>query len=159
MGKLEFARGGTLFLDEIGDLSSAAQAKLMKVLQEGTFERLGGTESIQANVRIIAATNHNLGEMVEAGTFRQDLAYLIQKIHIHLPSLRDRKDDIPQLATHFMHEMATHLNKEVPQLSSAAQTALQTHDWPGNARELEHRIQRAVVECSDSTIQKEDIAL
>lgn len=159
VGKLEFSRGGTLFLDEICDLSLAAQAKLLKLLEDGTFERLGGTQAIQPNVRIIGATNRDLGQMVEAGTFRQDLAFILQKHHIHLPSLRDRKDDIPTMATHFMREMATHLNKEIPQLSSEAQTALQSHDWPGNARELEHRIQRAVVECSDSTIQKADVVL
>ena len=159
MGKVEVGQGGTLFLGEIGDLSLTVQARVVRLLEEGTFERHGGTEVIEANVRVIAATNRDVEKMVSNGTFRQDLALFLQKIQVRLPSLRERPEDIAPLVNHFMEEMAVHLGREVPQLSPEADQALQAHDWPGNIRELEHRIQRAVAECTESVIQTEDVGV
>ena len=158
-GKIEVARGGTLFLDEIGDLGLSTQAKLLRLLEDYTFERIGGSEMLEADVRVVAATGWNLEELVEAGVFRQDLAYLLLKLPLQLPPLRERREDIPLLATHFMEKMAANLDKAVPGLSPEALRALQDHEWPGNVRELENRVQRAVAICPEPSIRREDIAL
>jgi transcriptional regulator with AAA-type ATPase domain/ligand-binding sensor domain-containing protein len=158
-GKVELAQGGTLFLDEVGDLTLEAQVKLLRLLEERTFERVGGTETFHADVRVVAATNRNLQQMVAAGTFREDLYFRLQVFPLQLPPLRQRRDDILQLAIHFMENMAAHLDKEVTHISPEAVAALQRYDWPGNVRELEHSVQRAVIICKGSTILARDIAL
>ena len=158
-GKVELAQGGTLFLDEVGDLALEAQVKLLRLLEEQTFERVGGTATFHADVRVIAATNRNLQQMVRAGSFREDLYFRLQVFPLQLPPLRQRREDIPPLATYFMGNMAAHLDKEVTHLSREAVAALQAYDWPGNVRELEHSVQRAVIVCKGSTILASDIAL
>ncbi|MEW6755634.1 MAG: sigma 54-interacting transcriptional regulator [Candidatus Latescibacterota bacterium] len=159
LGKIELARGGTLFLDEIGDMPLATQAKLLRLLEEGTYERVGGTEELSAQVRVVAATNRNLEEMVAQGTFREDLFYRVQVVPVRLPPLRERADDIPLLATYFMEAMAAHLGKGVRRLSPEALARLRAHTWPGNVRELQHVVQRAVIACQGDTLQVDDILL
>ena len=159
LGKIELAEGGTLFLDEIGDLAPEAQAKLLHVLEERTFERVGGTETLRVDVRVIAATNRDLRGMVDAGTFREDLYFRLQEFVVELPPLRQRMEDIPQLASYFMERMAGHLDKEVTDLTPEALAALRAHSWPGNIRELEHTVRRAVIQCRGSVIRAEEIVL
>ena len=158
LGKIELADGGTLFLDEIGDLSFEAQVKLLRFLDEHAFERVGSTRTINPDVRVIAATNRDLRQMVEAGQFREDLYFRLRIFPVQLPPLNKRREDIPLLAVYFMQEMAAHLHKEVTQLTPEALHMLQAYDWPGNVRELEHTIQRAVIVCRGTAIQAEDIA-
>ena len=159
LGKVEVAEGGTLFLDEIGDMAPDAQVKLLQFLEEGTFERVGGTRILEADVRVIAATNRDLQQMIEAGSFREDLYFRLRVFPLELPPLRRRREDIPVLATYFASRMAAHLHKEVRELTPAALEALTAYDWPGNVRELEHEMQRAVVVCREPVIRAEDIAL
>jgi DNA-binding NtrC family response regulator len=159
LGKVELAAGGTLFLDEIGDMSLEAQVKLLRLLEEGFFERVGGTTTQHSDARVIAATNRDLEGMVAAGTFRKDLYYRLRVFPVRLPSLRDRADDIPLLATYFMEKMATHVGKRLTRLSPEALVALRGYRWPGNVRELEHVIGRAVVVCRDTVIRTEDFGL
>ena len=159
LGKVELAEGSTLFLDEIGDLSPEAQAKLLQFLEDRTFERVGGTETLRADVRVVAATNRDLRGMVEAGTFREDLYFRLQGYIVELPPLRERREDIPQLASYFMEQNAAHLDKRVTHLAPDALVALRAHDWPGNVRELQHVVGRAVIECSGPGIHAEDILL
>ena len=144
-GRFELANGGTLFLDEIGEISPAIQVKLLRVLQNGKFERLGGTRTIEADVRIIAATNKNLHKEVEEKRFREDLFYRLNVINIHVPALRERKEDVQLLATHFLKLYADKNNKAIDDFAEDAMLALTTYDWPGNVRELENAIERAVV--------------
>ena len=144
-GRFELAHGGTLFLDEIGELPLAVQAKLLRVLQTGDFERLGGTKTLAVDVRVIAATNRNLSEMVAAGTFRDDLYYRINHFLIELPALRDRPEDIPVLANHFLARHARQLSRDVRSISSAMLDDMMARPWPGNVRELEAHIQRALI--------------
>ena len=135
-----------MFLDEIGDMSLEAQVKLLRLLEERTFERVGGTETLQADVRILAATNRNLQQMVEAGTFRDDLYFRLQVFPVQLPPLRERREDIPLLAIYFMQRMAAHLNKaQVTQLTPQALSVLQAHDWPGNVRKKETAMIRLTI--------------
>lgn len=157
-GKFEQAHNGTLFLDEIGDMNPAIQAKLLRVLQEGTFERLGGSETLYSNVRIIAATNKNLEEAIANKEFREDLYYRLKVITIALPPLRTRKEDIPELANFFLAKHRAQLNK--PDISLAADTLeeLLKYDWPGNVRELENVLKRAVLLCKSDVITGEIIA-
>jgi two-component system, NtrC family, response regulator PilR len=143
-GLLEVAESGTIFLDEIGDMSPMTQVKLLRVLQERKFRRLGGTEEVEANIRIIAATNRDLGKMVAAGEFREDLFYRINVIPMKLPPLRDRQDDIQALAEHFVEKYAQHMKKDIQGISGAAMVCLRSYAWPGNVRELENAIERAV---------------
>jgi transcriptional regulator with GAF, ATPase, and Fis domain len=157
LGKVELAEGGTLFLDEIGDLAREAQTKLLQFLEERTFERVGGTETLHVDVRVIAATNRDLRRMVETGGFREDLYFRLQEYQVVLPLLRERREDIPLLARYFAARMAAHLDKEITRLTPEALSALQAYDWPGNVRELEHAIKRAVVVCPGSVIRAEDI--
>jgi two-component system, NtrC family, response regulator AtoC len=144
-GRFELAHGGTLFLDEIGDISPRTQVKLLRVLQERSFCRLGGTELIEVDVRLIAATNRKLVELVESGLFRRDLYYRLNVVNIHLPTLQERKDDIPLLAERFMQKFNIEFNKQFDRLEKAALSRLMDYHWPGNVRELENVIERAVV--------------
>ena len=143
-GLLEVAEKGTIFLDEIGEMSPMVQVKLLRVLQERKFRRLGGTEEVEANIRIIAATNRDLGKMVAAGEFREDLFYRINVIPVKLPPLRERQDDVQPLAEHFVAKFAQQMNKDVRGISGAAMQCLRNYAWPGNVRELENAIERAV---------------
>src|SRR5262249_15415441 len=143
-GRFELADGGTLFLDEVGDIPASMQAKLLRVLQERRFERVGGAESIEVDVRVIAATNRSLLKLVKQGTFREDLYYRLNVVKFDLPALRDRPEDIPLLATHFAGKYAR--PSEAPkQLSPQAMEVLLHYRWPGNIRELENAIERACV--------------
>ncbi|MGR3317218.1 MAG: sigma-54 interaction domain-containing protein [Candidatus Anammoxibacter sp.] len=144
-GKFEFADKGTLFFDEIGDISLKTQAKLLRVIQEKRFERVGGNELVSADVRIIAATNQDIKKMVKETRFRQDLYYRLNVIPITTPTLRERKDDIPLLARHFLEKYSAANNKEIKEISQNVLNTLISHDWPGNVRELENTIERAVV--------------
>jgi formate hydrogenlyase transcriptional activator len=159
LGKVELAGGGTLFLDEIGDLSLVAQAKLLRLLEERTFERVGGTQTLRAEVRVIAATNRGLAGMVTAGQFRQDLYFRLQGFTVWLPPLRQRIEDIPELALFFAARMATHLDKRIDGFEPAALIRLQDYSWPGNVRELEHAVQRAVIVTAGPRLRAEDLAL
>ena len=143
-GLLEIAEKGTVFLDEIGEMSPLVQVKLLRVLQERTFRRLGGTEEVEADIRIITATNRDLSKMVAEGTFREDLFYRINVIPIRLPALRERPEDVPLLAEHFAARFAEQMGKPITGISGAAVVALRAYSWPGNIRELENAIERAV---------------
>lgn len=152
IGRLEEARNGTLFLDEIGDFSMTTQVKLLRVLQERQFERVGSNEPIDANVRIITATNRNLEEMVEQGLFRQDLYYRINVFPVFLPPLRDRRNDILLLADHFVEKYSGQMKKDVRRISTPAINMMIAYHWPGNVRELENCIERAVLLSTDGVI-------
>jgi two-component system NtrC family response regulator/two-component system response regulator HydG len=144
-GRFKIANGGTIFLDEIGEISPAIQVKLLRVLQERSFERVGGNETLSVDVRIIAATNRNLREMVEAQTFRADLYYRLNVVALEVPPLRARKDDLGALVDHILPRLALELGLEQPTLSPAAMRLLRAYDWPGNVRELENVLERALV--------------
>ncbi len=156
-GKIELAEGGTLFLDEIGELAPILQAKLLRVLQEREFERIGGGKPIKANVRLLAATNRNLGEDVKNGKFREDLFFRLNVVQIEVPPLRRRKSDIPLLAHHFTRKYSELCKRGVHGISREAQQALVNHEWRGNIRELENAIERAIVLGSADTIQLDDL--
>jgi DNA-binding NtrC family response regulator len=151
-GRLETADQGTLFLDEIGDLGLGLQPKLLRVLQSRKFERLGSSAAISLNIRLICATNRDLAEMVQKGTFREDLYYRLNVVQIHLPALRERRDDIPLLAQHFLQVSAEQFGKKTKRFSQAALRALEEYTWPGNVRELENAVQRAVVLCEGPAV-------
>jgi formate hydrogenlyase transcriptional activator len=144
-GKFELADRGTLFLDEIGDLPAEAQAKLLRVLQEHEVQRVGGTKAIPVNVRVIAATHKDLAECMDRGRFRPDLYYRLGVFPIHLPPLRERRDDIPLLVAHFTRRFAERQHKQTPHISREALEQLSTYDWPGNVRELQNILERAVI--------------
>jgi len=159
-GKFELAHGGTLFLDEIGDLPFALQGKLLRFLQEREFERLGGRETLRADVRVVSATNTHLEEQVEADKFRQDLYYRICVLQLEVPALADRGPrDIERLADHFLDVYARKHRRRICGISPQAMALLQRHDWPGNVRELEHCLESAVVLTRDERIQAEDLSL
>jgi two-component system response regulator HydG len=156
-GRFELADGGTLFLDEVAEMSPHVQVKLLRVLQEGEFERVGGGQTIRVDARIVAATNKDLEAEVKAGRFREDLFYRLNVIQIPLPPLRDRRDDIPLLAQHFLERFAARNQKRVSGVSFEALQALQAWPWPGNVRELENLMERAVVLCRGDVIGIEDL--
>jgi len=151
-GKFELADGGTIFLDEIGELSAMTQVKLLRVLQEQEFERVGGTETIKVNVRVIGATNSDLEDAIEMGNFREDLYYRLNVFSIYLPPLRERKTDILLLADHFMIKYGRQQGKAIKRISTPAIDMLMRYHWPGNVRELENCIERAVLICQDNVI-------
>ena len=159
LGKVELAAGGTLFLDEIGDLPLGAQAKLLRLLAEKTFDRVGGTQTLRAEVRVVVATNRNLEKMVKEGTFREDLYYRLQGLQVRLPPLRERWEDVAALARHFLRFKAAHVAKPITDISPGALHLLQSYNWPGNVRELEQTIERAVTFCQGEVIQAEDLRL
>ncbi len=157
-GKFEMADGGTIFLDEIGDISAKLQMDLLRILQERSFYRVGGSEEIQVDVRVIAATNSNLHDAVISGKFRDDLFYRLNVINIHIPPLRERREDIPLLAHSFVERLAHELGKEVGDLSEGALKILMDYNWPGNVRELENAVERAIVTCRSHVLTEEDFA-
>jgi formate hydrogenlyase transcriptional activator len=158
-GKFELAHGGTIFLDEIGDLPLETQPKLLRVLQEQKFERLGGTRTIRVDTRVIAATHRDLPQMVKDGKFREDLFYRLNVFPINLPPLRQRKEDVPLLANYFAHRASIRLGKPECTISDAASDRLQAYSWPGNVRELENIVERAVILCRGTSIKREHICV
>jgi len=157
-GMFEVADSGTLFLDEIGNISLATQAKLLRVIQEREFKAVGDTRTQSANFRLLTATNKDLKAMVAEGTFREDLFYRINIFPIQIPPLRERRDDIPPLAFHFLKVFSEELGKNVTEFSEGAMSALVHHDWPGNVRELENAIHRAVILASDRVVRQAHLA-
>jgi len=157
-GMFEVANEGTLFLDEFGNIPLSTQAKLLRVIQEREFRPVGSTQVQTTNVRLVAATNKDLQAMVAAGTFREDLYYRINVFPIHAPALRDRREDIPALALHFLKDVCKDLDRPVPEISEAAMSALVQHGWPGNVRELENVMQRAVILSTDNVIRQANLA-
>jgi len=156
-GRFELADSGTLFLDEIGEIPRSTQVKLLRVLQEREFERVGGTETLKVDVRVIAATNRDLEAEVAAGRFRDELFYRLNVVTVMMPPLRRRKGDIPALVNHFIEKYARTYNKEVNALGPGTLNALLAHDWPGNVRELENAIERAIVLCTDGALTVNDL--
>ncbi|MEW4567670.1 sigma-54 dependent transcriptional regulator [Tautonia sp. JC769] len=157
VGRFEAADGGTLFLDEIGDVSPAMQAKLLRVLQTGNFERVGGTETLKVDVRIVAASNKRLDELVRQGVFRSDLYYRLRVVPIDLPPLRDRREDIPLLAMHFLNKLAARSTPPVTEIDPEAMHALYSYNWPGNIRELENAIKAAVALADGTMIHRSNL--
>lgn len=159
VGRFEMADGGTLFLDEIGNLGLAQQAKLLRTIQSGELERVGSSKTRKVDVRLLAATNTDLGQAVAEGRFRQDLLFRINTIEIHVPPLRERREDIPTLAQFFLRRLAARYQKSIAGFDPAALRALQEHPWPGNVRELEHAVERAVLLAHANLIQASDLGL
>src|SRR6188508_407403 len=159
IGRFEQADGGTLFLDEIGDMSPSTQAKILRVLQEHEFERLGGTRTLRVDVRLVAATNRDLAGMVQSGHFREDLYYRLNVVSIEMPPLRERKDDIVPLASSFIRKFAAELKKRIDGLEPDAQKLLMRYNWPGNIRELENTIERAMLLAEGHAIAAHDLRL
>jgi DNA-binding NtrC family response regulator len=159
LGRFELAQGGTIFLDEIGSLRLDLQTKLLRALQEREIERLGGGRAVPVDVRVLAATNVNLRQAVRDRTFREDLYYRLNVVPIHVPPLRERREDIPRLVDHFVRKYARECRRDVRGVSTGALDALTRYDWPGNVRELENAIQRAVVLARDAVIQLQDVPL
>jgi formate hydrogenlyase transcriptional activator len=152
IGRFELADKGTLFLDEIGDIPQALQPKLLRVLQEQEFERLGSTRTHQVNVRLVAATNRDLAEMVNHGQFRSDLYYRLNVFPLQLPPLRERREDIPALVMHFVERFGRRMGREIDQIPPATMSALSAYPWPGNIRELQNLIERAVILSNDGVL-------
>src|SRR5437870_8916897 len=159
IGRFEQADGGTLFLDEIGDMSPSTQAKILRVLQEHEFERLGGTRTLRVDVRLVAATNRDLPAMVQAGQFREDLYYRLNVVSIEMPPLRERKEDIVPLANAFIRKFAGELKKKIESIEPEAQKLLMRYNWPGNIRELENTIERAMLLSEGRAIATDDLRL
>jgi Nif-specific regulatory protein len=156
-GRLETAEGGTLFLDEIGEISPALQVKLLRVLQEREFERVGGTQTIKIDIRVITATNKNLEDAIRRAEFRQDLFYRLNVVSFEMPPLRERREDIMLLASYFADKYGPACNRKLIGISTEARTCLVSYDWPGNVRELENAIERAVVLGTTDLILPEDL--
>lgn len=156
-GRFELANGGTIFLDEIGEINQTTQVKLLRVLQEKTFERVGGEKTISVDVRVVAATNRNLEDEVKAGRFREDLYYRLNVVRIEMPSLRERKDDIPLLMHSFLREFNIENEKNIKGFDNRSKSALIKYNWPGNIRELKNCIESAVVMCTGDEIKMEDL--
>jgi len=159
IGRFEEANGGTLFLDEVGDTSRATQAKLLRVLQEQRFHRLGGSKLLRTDARIISATNHDLDARIAEGLFREDLYFRLNVILIHLPPLRERPDDLIDLANHFLGELSTEMRHPIRGFTEAALTKIRSHDWPGNVRELHNTLERAVLMAEGPRIDAEDLLI
>lgn len=156
-GRFELAHGGTIFLDEIGEINQATQVKLLRVLQERKFERVGGEDTLEVDVRVIAATNRNLEEEVKLGNFREDLYYRLNVVNIRVPSLRERKDDIPLLIDTFLKKFSEENGKSIVGIDNRARSALYKYSWPGNIRQLQNCIESACVMCSKDNISLEDL--
>ena len=156
-GRFERAHGGTIFLDEIGETSAAVQVRLLRVLQEGEIERVGGQDQVRIDVRVVAATHRNLEEDVAAGRFREDLYYRLNVIQIRVPPLRERRGDVPLLAQHFLRQFCDKNRKTIRGFSDGAIKALDSYAWPGNVRELENSIERAVVLCRSDVVGVDDL--
>ena len=156
-GKFELADGGTLLLDEVGDMPAAMQAKVLRVLQEGEFERVGGHQTLRTDVRVIAATNKDLAAEVEKGRFREDLYYRLNVVPVHVPALREHKEDLPEISNRFLGEACERNGRRPMQLSREALLALYAHDWPGNVRELRNQLERLVILCDGPEIAAEDV--
>src|SRR5579859_5350169 len=159
IGRFELANGGTLFLDEIANIPIRQQAKLLRVLETGEIERVGSSQTRRVDVRILSATNAQLHEEAKAGNFREDLLFRINTVEIHLPALRDRREDIPLLAMHFLNRNRARYRKQVTGISSAAMMQLMQYPWPGNVRELEHTMERAVLLCRGEEIEPSNLAI
>ena len=156
-GRFEAAEGGTIFLDEIGDLPASTQVKLLRILQEREFERLGSTKPIKVDVRIVCATNRNLEESIEKGTFREDLYYRINVFPVYIPALRERINDIPGLVDHFILKFNKSENTHIKRISTSALDMLMVYHWPGNIRELENCMQRACILSHDNVIRSSNL--
>jgi DNA-binding NtrC family response regulator len=157
IGRFEQASGGTIFLDEIADMSPSLQVKILRVLQDRSFERIGGVKTIKVDIRVIAATNQNLEEMVRQGRFREDLYYRLNVIPIRVPPLRERVSDIPLLVQHFLHEFSRKKKKPIKRLGSEAMDLLMSYPWPGNIRELENLVERLVILSEGEEIQVSEL--
>ncbi len=157
-GKFEQADGGTLFLDEVGDMPAAMQAKVLRVLQEGEFERVGGQQTLRCDVRVVAATNRDLPADVKAGRFREDLYYRLNVVPIHAPPLRERREDVPELAARFLAEACERNGRRPMRLAREAVLSLQAHEWPGNVRELRNLVERLAILCDGPEIGGADVA-
>jgi DNA-binding NtrC family response regulator len=159
IGKFEQSNTGTIFLDEIGDMTPATQAKILRVLQDKQFERLGGSERITVDVRLIVATNKDLEKAIREGTFRQDLYYRLKVVSLLLPPLRERKEDIAELVRYFLQRFRRDINREVRDISPRGLEKLMSYYWPGNVRELENAVKRAMVIAKGNTLLPEDFLL
>jgi DNA-binding NtrC family response regulator len=159
VGRFELADGSTLFLDEIANVPMTQQQKLLRVIETGEFERLGSSKTRKVSVRLISATNADLNAEVEAGRFRQDLYFRLNTIEIHLPPLRDRREDIPLLAKHFLRQHAQRYRKPLTGFDPAAMQILMDHRWPGNVREMDHSVERAVLMAQGPTLRSGDLGL
>jgi DNA-binding NtrC family response regulator len=159
IGRFELAHGGTIFLDEIGNVPLRQQAKLLRVIESGELERVGSSRSLRVDVRIISATNADLRAAGHAGQFREDLLFRLNTVELHLPALRERREDIPVLAMHFLSQYASRYRRQIHGLDAAALQTLIHYSWPGNVRELEHTIERAVLMCRTEQIQPADLGL
>ena len=157
MGRFERAHGGTIFLDEIGDISPRMQLRLLRVIESGEFERVGESKPVRVNIRVVAATNQDLKQKVAAGEFREDLYYRLKVVEIHLPSLRDRRNDIPLLLEHFLKKFNRTFGRDIGGISTDAFNVLMLHTWPGNVRELENTIEHAFVRCRQGVITVEHL--
>jgi DNA-binding NtrC family response regulator len=158
-GRLEISHGGTLFLDEIGEISMRMQIDLLRVLEDRVFYRVGGTQPLKSDFRVIAATNRNLDDAVKGGIFREDLYYRLNVISFEIPPLRERKEDIPLLAEHFLRRFTQETNKPIDRISRGAMDEMMLYEWPGNVRELENAVERAVVVSKNRNIQPEDLPI
>jgi len=159
LGKFELAEGGTVFLDEIGELTAATQGKLLRVLQEKSFHRVGGTASIEVDVRILAASNRPLDRLVAQGAFREDLYYRVRVFPIRIPALRERPEDIDPLVDWFLEHLPQELKKKAVELSDTARERLRSYDWPGNVRELRNCLERAIILSEDGRIDEKHLRL
>jgi len=159
IGRFELANGGTIFLDEIGDIPISTQVKLLRVLENREFERIGGNETLKVNIRLITATNRNLEKLVKEGKFREDLYYRLNVININIAPLKERREDISVLANHFLQKFSTEMNKPLARISKKAMNILTSYNWPGNVRELVNTIERAVVFCKGRTLTEKDLPL
>jgi transcriptional regulator with PAS, ATPase and Fis domain len=157
-GKFEMAGGGTIFLDEIGDISPKLQVDLLRVLQDRSFYRVGGSEEVRVDVRVVAATHVNLLQAVAEGKFRDDLFYRLNVIEIRIPPLRERREDIPLLARHFMERLSHELGKDIGEISEGGLKILMDYNWPGNVRELENAVERAMVTCRGRELTEDDFS-